>query len=191
MIRKKKATKKKTAKAGKTEKPIKPGNELLLNKHAREFLLQVAGENALSVVREIAQPMSDERLAENCRLKVSDVRAVLNKLHNYGVVDYERTRDKESGWYSYTWKLRPEAAVRLLAERRENAAKEIEERLMFARSYNFFGCLSCKKKGEKIPFEIAVEWSFKCPSCGGALSYWDNRKDIRELEAELKRARAP
>ncbi|MEW6329636.1 MAG: hypothetical protein AB1468_06010, partial [Candidatus Micrarchaeota archaeon] len=88
MNRKKKATKRKAAAK---PSPKKPSNELLLNKHAREFLVQAAGENALCVMREITRPMSDERLAESCGLKVSDVRAVLNKLHNYGVVDYERT----------------------------------------------------------------------------------------------------
>ncbi|MEW6329011.1 MAG: transcription initiation factor E subunit alpha, partial [Candidatus Micrarchaeota archaeon] len=69
--------------------------------------------------------------------------------------------------------------------------RRLEEKLVFERAYNFFRCARCKAKGDKVPFEIAVECGFRCPACGGALVYWDNRREIQELEEQLRRARGP
>jgi hypothetical protein len=52
--------------------------------------------------------MSDEELAKKIGVKTSDVRIVLNRLHTCGLFSYTRIRDKDSGWYSYIWKMSEE-----------------------------------------------------------------------------------
>ncbi|MEM3030768.1 MAG: hypothetical protein QXH27_03470 [Candidatus Micrarchaeia archaeon] len=154
---------------------------VLANRLVREFLVNLAGENALSVAAEATESMSDEDLARVCKLKVSDVRAVLNKLHYEGIASYERSRDKESGWYSYTWTVNLEKIPQLLAERRAMEAEAASARLAVERTVDFYSCGKCKRR-EKYTFEQAADLLFKCGKCGRVLTPHDNTREIRELE---------
>ena len=144
----------------------------LADEHIRNLLLEVAGEKALAVAVELEEPLSDEDLASACKIKVSEVRAVLNKLHSCGLTSYERTRDKESGWYSYIWRLSLGDAKKLLERKKEVAIAGPEE------TFEFYTCSSCKKgEGVMIPFEVAFENRFKCLDCGAPLAFVEKAKE--------------
>ncbi len=93
----------------------------LADEHVRNLIMEIAGEKALAVAVALEEPLSDEDLAGSCKIKVSEVRAVLNKLHSYGLTSYERTRDKESGWYSYIWRLSLGDINKILERKKEVA----------------------------------------------------------------------
>jgi hypothetical protein len=78
---------------------------VLASAAARQQLIDMGGENTISIIREFDKDMSDEELARKTGIKASDVRVVLNRLHSYGLFAYTRVRDKDSGWYSYIWKM--------------------------------------------------------------------------------------
>jgi len=139
----------------------------------RQFLIELAGEEALHVLKEFTQPMSDEELARRCKIKVSNVRAVLNKLHYKGIADYERTRDSQSGWYSYTWRVDLSRVMHILTEQKRAEQRKYEEMAAYERSFDFFACSKC---AVKLPFEAAMDALFKCPGCGGNLSYVEKPK---------------
>jgi len=72
---------------------------------ARQKLIEAGGENTIDLIREFDRDMSDEELARKTGVRTSDVRVVLNRLHSCGLFTYTRVRDRESGWYSYIWKM--------------------------------------------------------------------------------------
>lgn len=72
---------------------------------SRQQLIDMGGENTIAIIREFDKDMSDEELARKTGIKASDVRVVLNRLHSFGLFSYIRVRDKDSGWYSYIWKM--------------------------------------------------------------------------------------
>ncbi|MDE1798356.1 MAG: hypothetical protein KGH63_03040, partial [Candidatus Micrarchaeota archaeon] len=74
--------------------------QLLTNPDTRKLLIAAAGEHSLHVIQEFTSQMSDEEIAKKTKIRSSDVRVVLNKLHSYGLASYTRSRDKNSGWYS-------------------------------------------------------------------------------------------
>ena len=78
---------------------------VLASAAARQQLIEMGGENTITIIREFDKDMSDEELARKTSIKASDVRVVLNRLHNHGLFSYTRVRDKDSGWYSYIWKM--------------------------------------------------------------------------------------
>jgi transcription initiation factor TFIIE subunit alpha len=146
----------------------------LAEEHVRNLLLQIAGDKALIVAEALEEPLSDEDLAGACKIKVSEVRAVLNKLHLYGLTSYERTRDKESGWYSYIWRLSL-GDVHKFLEKGEKAKSVVggEE------SFDFYTCSACKKgEGVMIPFDVAFENKFKCLDCGAPLIFVEKSKEM-------------
>ncbi|MEM2137734.1 MAG: hypothetical protein QW568_01480 [Candidatus Anstonellaceae archaeon] len=81
---------------------------VLASAAARQQLIDMGGENTIAIIREFDRDMSDEELARKTGIKASDVRVVLNRLHSYGLFAYTRVRDKDSGWYSYIWKMSEE-----------------------------------------------------------------------------------
>jgi transcription initiation factor TFIIE subunit alpha len=148
----------------------------LAEEHVRNLIMEIAGEKALSVAEALEEPLSDEDLASSCKIKVSEVRAVLNKLHSYGLTSYERTRDKESGWYSYIWRLSLGDVNKILDKKKEVAAVGgLDE------SFDFYTCSACKKgEGVMIPFEVAFENKFKCLDCGAPLVFVEKAKEMRK-----------
>lgn len=78
---------------------------VLASAEARQQLIDMGGENTIAIIREFDKDMSDEELARKTGIKASDVRVVLNRLHSFGLFAYTRVRDKDSGWYSYIWKM--------------------------------------------------------------------------------------
>lgn len=153
-------------KSGKQDKKKK----LLANKMVREFLLQVAGEHALKIVKAVSRPVSDEKLAESCKIKVSEVRAVLNKLHLHGIATYERKKDNETGWYSYVWNVELGKANDVVSSQIARK-KTAMEKLSYETAENFYKCDSCVDF--KLHFNDAMDNNFKCPQCGSKLAYFD------------------
>ena len=78
---------------------------VLASAEARQKLIEVGGENTIDIIREFDRDMSDEELARKTGVKTSEVRVVLNRLHSCGLFTYTRVRDRDSGWYSYIWKM--------------------------------------------------------------------------------------
>ncbi|MBI5159684.1 hypothetical protein HY992_06200 [Candidatus Micrarchaeota archaeon] len=163
---------------------------VLASRAVREFLMEAAGERALQVVSEMTEPMSDDDLASVCKTKVSEVRSVLNKLHNYGLADYIRTRDKDSGWYSYTWYTRLDKVKEAVTNKWQEEVNSIEKRLC-EESTELFECKRCKKK-PKMAFELASEVMFRCNACNAKLKLVNNQKTVKELTEKRDRlARNP
>ena len=132
-------------------------------------LMSLAGENAAVVLGQMEGAMSDEEIARACKFKVSDVRAVLNKLHAQGIAVYERTRDRDTGWYYYKWSANVGAIERMLDETVKSEKLATEQRLRYESACNMYACAKCMQ--EKYPFETALDYLFKCPQCGSALEY--------------------
>jgi len=160
--------KKAVKKAVGPSRPAFRRKDLLLNSMLRDFLINTAGENASRILGEMTSAVSDEELARTCKLKVSEVRAVLNKLHIHGIADYERTRDKDTGWYYYKWYANERAMMGLIeGEKRKKSSWERQQAL--EATYSFYSCSS--HENEKHSFEVALDYLFKCPQCGNALNY--------------------
>jgi transcription initiation factor TFIIE subunit alpha len=72
----------------------------------------------------------------------------------------------------------------LIAENWEDHLIELEEKLDHESNYVFFECPDeCE---EKLPFEIAAEYDFKCSVCGKELKHVDNKSVIKETIKEIK-----
>ena len=142
---------------------------LLNNADIRQTFITVAGENAIMIIREFRGQMSDDELAMKTKIKVSEVRAVLNKLHSFGLVEYVRHRDKDSGWYSYVWKINSEKAHTLISSLNDGESAT-------CLPGEHYHCQSCGA-ADLFHFDKAYDLSFKCPSCGNGLSYFEKKNE--------------
>ncbi len=147
----------------------------------KEFISTHAGEQGYLVLKAIGKGKTDEQISRKLKIRVNDVRSILNTLHYMGVITYTKVRDRPN-WYTYTWFLREERIIELLRERYEEELKKLEEKLAFENTYTFF---RCGNKCEKLPFELAFEYDFKCPECGSPLKEYDNTPDKRKIRRKM------
>lgn len=144
--------------------------ELISKANVRHWLIEVGGENALEVLRALPMVSDDEGLAKKFKIKVSDVRTTLNKLHNEGMVAYVRNKNSETGWYSYTWMINEDRIKRWVEEKyTEQQSYAPQEGVVF------YFCKNCGLESA-VRFEVAAELTFKCQNCNSALDFLDKEK---------------
>ena len=141
---------------------------VLADAAARQRLIEIGGENTINIIREFDVDMSDDELAKKIGIKPSEVRVVLNRLHNRGVFAYTRVRDRDSGWYSYIWKLDE--------ERLKDVGGAIAEETTQAVGKEGYRCTCCTKQ-DVLDFSEAMDARFRCGSCGSCLEFFDSRRN--------------
>jgi transcription initiation factor TFIIE subunit alpha len=142
---------------------------VLADAAARQRLIEMGGENTIDVIREFDRDMSDDELAKKTGIKPSEVRVVLNRLHNRGVFAYTRVRDKDSGWYSYIWKL-DEGRLKDVG-----GAVMVEETTQMAGKEGY-RCACCSQQNV-MEFSEAVDARFRCGNCGSCLEFFDSKRN--------------
>jgi len=144
-------------------------HRILSDAYVRQMLIEIGGENALEIVRHFNGNHSDEQLAKDLTLRISDVRATLNRLHNEGLVQYAREKDSETGWYSYSWSLNMERIVRWVGEATRKGAGSGRE------GNEFYFCPGCGL-GSIVAFEAASNKEFRCDKCNKSLEFIEEER---------------
>ena len=159
-----------------------------------EELIKIAnlfgGEEAVTVVRSLKKlgEATDEIIANDCGIRLNTVRKVLYKLYDHGLVSCTRVRDEKTGWFIFYWRLQPDQLDAFIRSRKKRALDKLKLRLDFERNHSFF---TCKNDAEvRIPFEEAMETSFKCGKCGKQLDSSDNAELISGLESRIQKLEA-
>ncbi|MBU1120922.1 MAG: hypothetical protein ABIE23_04260 [archaeon] len=161
-------------------------NKLLDFNETKEFIETVGGKEAVRLVKICSKKkrgVSDEEIAGDIKLKITEVRAILNRLHYRGIACYQKTKNNTTGWFSYTWEIKLKRVAELLLERQAEEITRLEQKLDFEKNYEFF---ACKESCEMVPFEVAAEYQFKCPKCGSVMENTDNKGRMRGIRKNIK-----
>lgn len=152
---------------------------ILSDAYVRQTLIEIGGENALAIIRNFYGNNSDEELAKKLKIKISDVRATLNKLHNEGLVNYIREKDSETGWYSYSWSLNHERMKRW-------ATSQVDRLSILGNGSgeDHYFCPTCGA-ATITNFESAADGDFRCERCNRLLEFVDERR-ITELHEKRR-----
>lgn len=161
----------------------KAGSEEFL----KSIVEDIGGENAYMVVKvllESSKEVTDEEIANKLDMQLNVVRKILYRLYEERLASYRRTRDANTGWFIYYWKVRRDKIVEAVIRRKREVYAKLSERLKFERENMLFHCGN--QNCQRLTFDEAMEAEFKCPSCGEELKYQDNSKSIRVLEEKLR-----
>ena len=153
----------------------------------KDFLDTVGGVDAIKLVKiceRKRKDFTDEIVSKQMNLKVTEVRAILNRLHYRGIACYQKSRNQKTGWYNYTWAIRRDRIAELISEQQKEQLLKLEEKRNLEADYNLFDCNSCD---ERLPFEVAAEYSFICPSCGGVMDSANNPDKNKQLSIKIKK----
>ncbi|AWR98266.1 transcription factor E [Acidianus sulfidivorans JP7] len=131
--------------------------------------------------------MTDDEIANELGVKVNEIRKKLYLLADQGLVSYRRSRDKDSGWYIYYWKVNIDQINEVLINRKREILEKLKSRLEYESNNEFYICPEDKTK---YPFEEAFENEFKCPKCGSQLTYYDSKAVRKILEEKINQLQA-
>jgi len=152
---------------------------------AQTFLINNGGELAIQLTNKYynSNGFSDEDAAKKLKIKVTEVRTALNRLHYKGIVEYIRKKNKNTGWYSYTWKFNTQKILEYLIKDKEEEINKLRLEINNMQDYCFF---SCKKGCSEFVFEIASQYNFICPDCGKEMSSLDSSVRIKKINNKIK-----
>ena len=153
----------------------------------QDFLEIVGGKETIDLVKiceKKRKAFTDEEISKKMKKKVTEVRAILNKLHFRGIATYQKSRNQKTGWYNYTWELNKSRIAELINEKQKDYLIKLNEKKNLEEEYHFFDCKNC---AERLPFEIAAEYRFICPVCGSKMDTLSNPQMKKEISKKIEK----
>ncbi|MBT7706232.1 hypothetical protein HN747_02180 [archaeon] len=123
-------------------------------------------------------------IARRLELTINQVRNILYKLSNFGLVSFTRKRDNKKGWYIYYWTLNTEKSLMMIEGSLEKKANALKEELHRRETERFFVCDTC---GIEVNEATSLEHGFSCEECAEIYKLADNTKIIRDTKAKITR----
>jgi len=146
-------------------------------------------EDAVKVVDILkgVSEITDDEIANKTGIRLNSVRKILYKLYDHSLVGLRRSRDENTGWFVFHWRLQPDQLDGFIQTRKRRVLEKLETRLGYEKNHDFYYCYTpgCKR----IPFEEAVELVFRCPTCNKPLMHYDNEKILEVLNRKVEQLR--
>jgi transcription factor E len=148
----------------------------------RDVLVESLSDGHVSVLDRLTEPKYDEDVAGELKLKATVIRTLLNDLHENSLVEYERTKNKKTGWYTYLWVRRDDKVKEYVQKYLKTQLLELNNKLDDETKNVTFQC-GCMR----VPYGSAMENNFQCPSCSKEYTECDNSEIIDEIVSEVSR----
>ena len=146
----------------------------------------VGGEDAVKVIQVLKElgATTDDQILSKTELKLNDVRKILFKLYNHSIVQCDRSRDKDTGWFIFRWRLQPDQIEGFINNQKRRILRILKTRLEYEITKDFYHCgmPDCSR----VTFEEAVDSVFRCPNCGHSLQHFDNSELINVLKSRIE-----
>ena len=144
------------------------------------------GEEAVTVVEilEKVDETTDFQIADQTEIRLNTVRKTLYRLYDHSLVALRQSRDKETGWFIFHWRLQPDQLEGFIFNQKRRVLEKIETRLGYEKSHEFY---SCQTQGcRPLPFEQAFELLFKCPACNKLMVHVNNSQIVETITRKIE-----
>lgn len=151
-----------------------------------EVLGQEEAIKIISLLKD-SDETTDDQIANKTGIRLNSVRKILYRLYDHSLVSLRRSRDQNTGWFIFHWKLQPDQLEGFILNQKRHVLQKLDARLNYEKNHDFYYCDTpgCKR----IPFEKAVELIFKCPTCSKPMMHFDNGKLVDILSRKVDQLR--
>jgi transcription initiation factor TFIIE subunit alpha len=166
------------------EKSSKKNNEKF--EVIAEVISHIAGKNSRVVLECLfnKKDVNEFLIAKKTELTINQIRNVLYKLSEEGLVSFIRKKDKKKGWYTYFWTFDSEKSFIMLRKIIEKEIAQLESQLKSRETKQFYCCKICNFE---ITEENALLHEYTCPECGEIYELHDNQKQIKDLNNAIEK----
>ncbi|MDH5635729.1 MAG: transcription factor [Candidatus Bathyarchaeota archaeon] len=143
------------------------------------------GEDAVRVVEVLkgVHEIIDIDVVDQTQIRLNTVRKTLYRLYDHSLVGLRQSRDKETGWFVFHWRLQPDQLEGFIFNLKRRVLEKLETRLRYEKSHEFY---SCQTQGcRPLPFEKAFEVLFRCPACNKPMVHVNNGHIIETLTRKI------
>lgn len=174
----------KTSKAPSALTPVDSKFQEQKTKQLLVLVREIAGENGAKIMQSIgAEAVTDDKIEKGSGLKIAEIRSVLNHLHSYGLVEYSKEKNMQTGWFTYTWRVNSNRALTNFLSMKQNEYSQLKSKLQAQDGAQIYACGSgCVK----MQFDQAFETQFKCPECAKKLNFVDYQEELKALETKIQ-----
>src|SRR3972149_7499221 len=143
-------------------------------------------EDAVKLIENLkgTEETTDDEIASKTGIRLNSIRKILYRLYYHSLVSLRRSRDENTGWFIFHWRLQPDQLEGFILNQKRRVLEKLKTRLDYEKKHDFYYCGT--PKCERVPFENAVEMVFKCPTCGKPMMHYeDQEKMINALETKV------
>ena len=152
-----------------------------IDKKLKKILGETISAEHIVILEKLTEPRYDEDIAEELSEKAVTIRKLLNELHDKSLVQYVRTKNPKTGWYTYVWDRRNDKIIEYCKNHVQSKIDKIDGKLDYETNNVMFAC-SCSE--EYFPTSKAIENDFLCLKCKEYVTGFDNSDIIRDLEED-------
>jgi len=146
-------------------------------------------EEAIKIIYTLkdAGEITDDQIANKTEIRLNTVRKILYRLYDHSLVSLRRSRDENTGWFIFHWKLQPDQLEGFITNQKRHVLKKLDTRLSYEKNHDFYFCDTpgCKR----VPFEDAMELVFQCPTCNKPMMHFDNGRLVEVLSRKVDQLR--
>jgi transcription initiation factor TFIIE subunit alpha len=149
-----------------------------------EITSEIISDEAVPVIEYLySNPGASEfDISESIGYTVSQIRSILYELKAKNLIDYDRRKDKEKGWYLYYWRVLPNNFEKVYLAEKKRKLNMFKERLESEENTVYYLCSNfCKR----LSFEQALEENFTCPVCGTLMNEENKSRKIEILKRNI------
>jgi len=158
-----------------------------------ETLVKVADvlgkEEAIEIIDILkdADEITDDQIANKTGIRLNFVRKILYRLYDHSLVSLRRSRDQNTGWFIFHWRLQPDQLEGFILNQKRHVLQKLDARLSYEKNHDFYYCGTpgCKR----IPFEEAMELLFRCSTCNEPMMHFENGEMVDALARKVSQLR--
>ncbi len=149
-----------------------------------DLIEELTGENNGRIVNILfnKKDVNEFNIAKKMELTINQVRNILYKLSNFGLVSFIRKKDQKKGWYIYYWTLDTTKCLLMLESSLMNKISDFEKELIERQNKRFYVCKYCDIE---VTEETALDHDFTCEECAGLYELLDNSNYIKNIQAKI------
>lgn len=151
----------------------------------KELIIRITGKGSESIVNILygKKNINEFKIAEKLKITINQVRNILYKLMEVGIMDSTRKKDKKKGWYTYFWTLNVPKALNVYKNLKEQEIAVFENLLKSRELKTFY---FCQLDNIEMSEETALNHNFMCPECGQLLQPVPKEKKIKEIQSRIE-----
>jgi len=156
----------------------------MLKKFVKEVVGNLVGKPAEDIVDllDSKKYINEFIIAKKLGLTINQIRNILYKISDYGLVSSLRKKDKKKGWYTYFWKIEELKSLEFL---KQNILKQMEQFSNQIKSRETKQFYTCEKCNIEFNEENALLHEFTCNECGEIFTLKDNQKVLKEMHKNI------
>lgn len=152
-----------------------------------ELIRDTAGKSAepVSDILRNRDEVNEYKIADKLKITVNQVRNILYKLFDKGIVTFRRKKDNQKGWYIYFWSLNVQKALTKFIELKQKEIEDLRKQIDSLETKHYYSCpYGCVEVNE----ENALHYNFICQECGQLLVLSEKADKIKELRNLIEKS---